>query len=219
MTTKKIAIIARHSTDKQSADYQIQCLRKVAEERGDDVVAIYRVQVSGKYGIKDRNDLKEILELSKMGKISTVYCTELSRIGRNFSLIHTFIDELIENKTSLYIHSYKIETLNEDKSINVLTTALLGALSTASVMERQWTITRIKLALENCRKNGIRLGRPLGSKKSEDNFIQQYNEIFILLLKGLTIRQVQKLSNFSTTTICKANKILKQNPDRFKIAA
>ena len=50
--------------------------------------------------------------------IDKVLCTELSRIGRDPLQILQSLEILNQNKISLYIQNFNIETLNDDKQIN-----------------------------------------------------------------------------------------------------
>ena len=148
--------------------------------------------------------LTQMLKDIDRGKIDKVLTWELSRIARNVIQGLTFIEELNSRKIALYIKNYNLETLYEDKSINPLTMFMIQILASVSSMEILTTRSRFQSGYRNFINNGGKVGRKPGHTISDEDLLKKYPEVVKLLKRGLSIRQVAKLSeSISTTTVMK----------------
>ena len=77
-----------------------------------------------------------ILNFVKMNDVQRVVCLEISRLGRNTLEALKVIQILNENKVSLYIKNYNLETLNPDGSVNPITSLICTILLEIASMER-----------------------------------------------------------------------------------
>ena len=127
-----------------------------------------------------------------------------NRGWQNTVINKTFIEELNSRKVSLFIKNYNLETLYEDKSINGLTMFLVQILASVAAMEAETTRARFQSGYRNYVNNGGKVGRKPGHTISDDDLLKKYSEVVKLLKRGLSIRQISKLTeNTSTTTILK----------------
>jgi DNA invertase Pin-like site-specific DNA recombinase len=115
-----------------------------------------------------------------------------------------------ENKISLYIKNYNIETLTDDKQINPLSQFMIQILSSVSSMERTQIRQRVKSGYEVFRSNGGRVGRKEGFKKSNDKVLDENKDVAKLLKQGYSVRNIIKLSGKSSGTIQKVSKLIKE---------
>jgi DNA invertase Pin-like site-specific DNA recombinase len=172
---------------------------------GYNLVGVYEEKISGfSKKNEERPILTQMLKDIDRGKIDKVLTWELSRIARNVIQGLTFIEELNSRKVSLFIKNYNLETLYEDKSINGLTMFLVQILASVAAMEAETTKARFQSGYRNYINNGGKVGRKPGHTISDDDLLKKYSEVVKLLKRGLSIRQISKLTeNTSTTTILK----------------
>lgn len=118
------------------------------------------------------------------------------------------IEILNENKISLYIHNYKIETLNEDGGTNPMTTFLIQILTSIGEMERTTIRQRIKSGYDVYRKNGGKVGRKEGYKKTDETIMSENKDVVKLLKQGYSVRKVMKLTDRSSGLVQKISKMI-----------
>ena len=191
--------------NRQDNERQTNELTEYAARMGYNLVGIYEEKISGfSKKNEERPMLTQMLKDIDRGRIDKVLTWELSRIARNVIQGLTFIEELNSRKTALYIKNYNLETLYEDKSINPLTMFMIQILASVSSMEILTTRSRFQSGYRNFINNGGKVGRKPGHTISDEDLLKKYPEVVKLLKRGLSIRQVAKLSeSISTTTVMK----------------
>jgi DNA invertase Pin-like site-specific DNA recombinase len=195
--------------NRQDTDRQTNELTEYAARMGYNLVGTYEEKISGFKKLEDRPVLSQMLnDITKL-RIDKVLTWELSRIGRNVIQGLSFIEELNSRKVSLFIKNYNLETLYEDKSINPLTMFMVQILASVAAMEAETTKSRFQSGYRNYINNGGKVGRKPGHTISGDDLLKRYSEVVKLLKRGLSIRQISKLTdNTSTTTILKVKATL-----------
>ncbi len=191
--------------NRQDNERQTNELTEYAARMGYNLIGVYEEKISGfSKKNEERPILTQMLKDIDRGKIDKVLTWELSRIARNVIQGLTFIEELNSRKVSLFIKNYNLETLYEDKSINGLTMFLVQILASVAAMEAETTRARFQSGYRNYVNNGGKVGRKPGHTISDDDLLKKYSEVVKLLKRGLSIRQISKLTeNTSTTTILK----------------
>ncbi len=191
--------------NRQDNERQTNELTEYAARMGYNLVGVYEEKISGfSKKNEERPMLTQMLKDIDRGRIDKVLTWELSRIARNVIQGLTFIEELNSRKTALYIKNYNLETLYEDKSINPLTMFMIQILASVSSMEILTTRSRFQSGYRNFINNGGKVGRKPGHTISDEDLLKKYPEVVKLLKRGLSIRQVAKLSeSISTTTVMK----------------
>jgi len=144
----------------------------------------------------------------KENKVDKVLCWEMSRLGRNTLEVLKTIELLNENKISLYIKNYNLETLNENGEKNPLSTLMVQILSSISEMEKSQIKLRMKSGYDNFRKNSGKVGRKEGYRKSDEEILEEYPDVVKCLKKGRSIREIMKLTNRSNGSVMKVRKII-----------
>ena len=109
---EKVVILGRVSTDQQSYERQVIELTDYCNKVGWKVVEVFTNKVSGAETIENRKEILEMIDFIKKNDIRRVVCLEISRLGRNTLEALKVIQILNENKVSLYIKNYNLETLN-----------------------------------------------------------------------------------------------------------
>ena len=184
---KRVIIYARVSTVIQDYDRQIDELKDYANRMNYQVVKVFCEKVSGAKKVAERNALSELLDYVRNSKVDKVLIYECSRLSRR---IVDFL-QVIE------------ETLLEDGSVNPIASLVLGIIAQFNSMERSLIRSRMKSGYNHFRDNGGKVGRKTGYRKSQDDMREEYAEEIRLLKKGISLRNVSKITNTSVNTLRK----------------
>jgi DNA invertase Pin-like site-specific DNA recombinase len=207
---KQIVIYARVSSTKGTQDYQRQIndLTTYAVANNMTVEAVFAEKVSGAKKNQDRVELLNMIEFINTHNIEKVLVTELSRLGRDTLQVLQAIEILNQNKISLYIQNYNIETLTSTKEVNPMSQFLITILAEVARMERKTIRERVASGYENYRNAGGKVGRKVGCQKSNEAMKEQYIEETKLLKKGYSLRNVSKITGTSLNTLQKIKKLI-----------
>ena len=204
---EKVVILARVSTDKQDYQRQIVELTDYCSKVGWEIVKVFANKVSGAKKTEERPEVLEMLSYVKEHAIKRVCCLEVSRLGRNTLEALKVIQMLNDNKVSLFIKNYNLETLNPDGTPNPVASLITTILLEVASMERRTILERVNSGrnqyIAKCRKEGIKMGRPTDYKKSDEAYKEQYQKELTLLRKGISLRNVSQLTNTSMNTLRK----------------
>lgn len=198
-----VVIFGRVSTLIQDYDRQVNELTDTCKQRGWEVRFVFTEKISGAKKNAERKELSRMIDYIKAQHIDKVLVTELSRLGRDTLQVLQVIETLNDMKVSLYIQNYNIETLNEDGKVNAMSQFLITILAEIARMERKTIRERMNSGYKNFREQGGVVGRKQGYTKSEDQMKQQYSQEIKLLRKGLSLREVSKLTGHSVNTVRK----------------
>ena len=207
----KVVILARVSTDKQEYRRQVNELKSFCQKMDWDIVGTFTNKISGAESLENRKELIEMIEFVRSKDVQRVVCLEISRLGRNTLEALKVIQILNENKVSLYIKNYSLETLNSDRSINPVASLICTILLEIASMERLTIRERMNSGraqyIEKCRKEGIKMGRPSSYKKDLESYKQQYQKEIVMLKKGISLRNISTLTGTSVNTIRKVKEL------------
>ena len=204
----KICIFARVSTSIQDYDRQVNELNTLAQRNAWSVEAVFCEKVSGAKKNTERKELTNLVEYVQAHNINKVAVTELSRLGRDTLQVLEVIEQFNRLGISLYIQNYGIETLTADGEVNPMSQFLITILAEVARMERKTIRERVESGYKNYRANGGKVGRKEGYRKSEANMREQYAEEIRLLRKGISLRNISKITGTSINTIRKCHSFL-----------
>lgn len=204
----RVVIYARVSSAIQDYQRQTSELRDYAGKMNWEVVQIFEEKISGAKNNDERPKLMEMIQYIKDNKIDKVLCWELSRLGRNTIEVLKTIKLLNDNCISLYIKNYNIETLNEKCEVNALSQFMIQILTSVSEMERTTIRQRIKSGYDNFRKQGGKVGRKDGFRKSDEAILNENKDVVKLLKQGYSVRKVMKLADKSSGLVQKVKKLI-----------
>lgn len=208
---EKVVLLARVSTDKQEYRRQINELNGFCEKMDWEIAEIFANKVSGAETIENRTEIVEMVEFVRKNKVKRVVCLEISRLGRNTLEALKVIQILNENKVSLYIKNYNLETLNPDGSVNPITSLICTILLEIASMERLTIKERMtsgrKQYIERCRRDGIKMGRPASYKKDVESYKSQYQREIGLLRKGVSLRNISAITGTAVNTVRKVKEM------------
>ena len=205
----KVVIYARVSTLAQEYDRQIDELKDYAKHMNYQVVKVFSEKISGAKKIADRNALSELLDYVRNNKVDKVLIYECSRLSRRIVDFLQVIEELNELKVSLYIHQNGLETLLQDGSINPIASLVLGIIAQFNSMERSLIRSRMESGYNHFRDKGGKVGRKQGYKKSTEDMKEEYVEEIRLLKKGISLRNVAKITKTRVNTLRKLRDLTK----------
>ena len=209
---KKVCLLLRCSTSAQDYEYQRSTLTSLCKKNGWEIISTFENKVSGAKKNEERQEIVELLDFVKHNEVDAVVATEVSRLGRNTMEALKIIESLNENKVNLYFANYNIETLLPDGSVNPIAHLLLTICIEISSYERNLIRYRMKVGYEDYLKRRkenptLRLGRQ-GYKKDEQTYRDDYAQELSLLGKGISLRNVQKITGTSLGTLQKIKQYL-----------
>ena len=203
----KTIIYSRVSTQGQDYSRQIDELQAYAVSHSWIVSAIFSEKISGAKKHNERLGLSRMMDYICAHQVDKVLIWELSRLGRNTIEVLKTIELLNEAKVSLFIKNYNIETLDADGKPNVMAQFLITILAEIARMERSTIKERMDSGYKQFRSLGGKVGRKEGYTKSSDMYRNEYSDIIRLLKKGLSLRNVAKLTNHSLNTVSKSKRL------------
>lgn len=209
---EQVVIFARVSTDKQEYYRQINELTDYCRQRNWEVVEVFANKVSGAATNEQRAEIQELVEYVKNHQISRVVCLEISRVGRNTLEALKVIQLLNENRVSLFVKNYNLETLDADGNVNPIASLICTILLEIASMERLTIKERMasgrKQYIEKCRRDGIKMGRPSTYRKSDEEYRKQYQKEISLIRKGLSLANISAITGTSINTIRRVKEVV-----------
>ena len=210
METKKnttAVIYARVSTNGQDYERQLNDLREYASRMGYEVVKEFAEKISGAKKVAEREAMTELLSYVEAHHVDKVLIYECSRLSRRVADFVNIVDKFNELHTSLYIMQNGLETLQADGKPNPIAQLVIGMLAQFNSMERNLIRSRMESGYNNYRSNGGVVGRKVGYRKSDEAMREEYREEGRLLRKGLSLRNVAKITGTSINTLRKVKAI------------
>ena len=204
---KKAVILARVSTQQQEFERQINELTEFANRMNLQIVKVFANKISGAKKNEDRPEIQEMIEYVKNNQIDKVLVLEISRLGRNTLEALKVIELLNEEKICLYVKNYNIETIDEEGKVNPMAQFLVTILLEVARMERTTIKQRMESGYANYRNTGGKVGRKEGFRKTTEQMKAEYVEELKLLRKGISLRNVSKITGTSVNTLRKVAEI------------
>lgn len=204
----KVVIFTRVSTRIQDNSRQVNDLTEIARLKGWSVAKVFCEQISGATANRNRQELASMLGFITANNINKVMVTELSRLGRDTFQVLEVIDIFNQAGISLYIHNYSLETLTPEGKINAMSQFMVTILAEVAKMERRTIRERMESGYENFIGGGGKVGRKPGYRKSDDMLLVEYAEELRLLKKGISLRNVSKLTGTAVNTLRKCRSLL-----------
>lgn len=152
---KRAAIYLRVSTANQTTDNQLRELRKVATQRGWQIIDVYEDRgVSGSKGREARPAFDRVHRDAARGEIDVVMAWSIDRLGRSLQHVVVFIAELNQLGVDLYLHQQAVDSSTPSGR------AMLSMCGVFAEFERGIIAERVRAGLRRARAQGKQLGRP-----------------------------------------------------------
>jgi len=203
-----VAILVRVSSSLQETDRQVTELTAYAESKGYNIVAVLREKISGTADQDEREGLNQILELARTGKIKKVLVHEVSRIARRNSIAHKFVESLEDYGVSLYWAAQSIETLLPSGRRNPAAGIMLALMAEMARNELEVLKMRVRSGIEEARRKGVKLGRPVGTT---EDLLKKHQDIVRNLKNGQSVRNTGKITGKGFSTVQRVKKVWEAN--------
>lgn len=204
----KVCLFTRVSmVDKQSNDRQILELTQYCKEHNYKIVKTISSSISGTKTYKDRPDIQELLNSSKL--YSKVLITETSRLGRCSKDIQATIASLHKQKIAIIFKNLGgLESLDENGQESFVTNIIISIYAELAQEERRILSERVRSGLVNARHKGKQLGRPFNTKEDRKTILKKYSKLATSLKNGYTLSQCQAIHKVSRNTAIKIKKLI-----------
>ena len=168
--TNEVYGIARCSTQRQDVQYEVtELIRKGVPQEN-----IFIEYISGKVDFDKRVELDKLFKIVKPG-VSKIVATDITRLARNLKTFLEILDFVENNKLCLEVGSLVFDCRKDE--LDIMTGAMLQILAVFSSFDLKVKQFQIRLGLNNAVKKGIKLGRPIVTKKTLENdpmFLKYY---------------------------------------------
>ena len=184
-------------------------MSEYAKYKGIEVCKVFEEHISGAKKNDERSVLCEAMEYCKANRIGILLVNELSRLGRNAFEVLASVKELIDCGINLYIQKEQLTLLDEKGHPSLFAPIMIATLSTCAQLERDNISFRLQSGRKRYIEKGGKLGRKVGSVKTEEQMKAEYREVISLLRKGYSIRDVAKLCGKGVSTVQRVKRLLK----------
>jgi DNA invertase Pin-like site-specific DNA recombinase len=195
------------STNHQDYEYQRNALTDLCRKNGWEIINTFENKVSGAKKIEERQEIVDLLAYVQNNKVDSVVCLAIDRLGRNTIEALKVIETLSEHKVNIHFANYGIDTLLPSGERSVISSLITTIAIEISSFERMQIRYRMKIGYENyqkrCREQGIKMGRPKTYRKSEETYREQYAKELSLLRKGISLRNICKITGTCVNTLRK----------------
>lgn len=201
-----VVLLCRVSTNHQDYTRQINELTEYCNRQGWNIEKVFANKVSGAKKLEERTEIIEMISYVRAHDINKVVVLEISRLGRNTLEALKVIQMLNEEGICLYVKNYNLETIINGK-INPVASLICTILLEIASMERLTIAERMTSGrnqyIARCRETGKKMGRPATYRKSTDAYKEQYTKELGLIRKGVSLRNIEKLTGTSMKTLQK----------------
>ncbi|MDI1254548.1 MAG: master DNA invertase Mpi family serine-type recombinase [Flavobacterium sp.] len=171
----------RVSTDKQTTENQRFEILKFATHRNLHIEKWVEETISSRKDLKERSFGNL---LNKLKEDDVLIVSEISRMGRNLMQIMGILNQCMEKRVKVFAIKEGYELGD-----NINSKVLAFAFGLSAEIERTLISQRIKEALARKKSEGVKLGRPLGSRKK--NPILAKHEGFIKEQIASGVKQIE----------------------------
>jgi putative DNA-invertase from lambdoid prophage Rac len=154
-TARRAAVYLRVSTDKQTAENQIEDVKRLVAARGYELVVYEEVESAA---AKARPVFDRVMSDVRAGRVHAVACVALDRLHRSMTgAINTVLEC---DSLGVPVLTVREPWLDTSGPLRPLLVAIFGWVAE---QERTTLIARTKAGIERARRQGKALGRPKAS--------------------------------------------------------
>ena len=188
--TKRIAIYARVSTDKQSTENQLLELRTLCTKLGYTIVQEYTDNgISGAKSRDERPALNLLLKDATRRKFDRVMCWSIDRLGRSLQHLVEILNELQALKIDLFFQQQGMDTSTPSGRM------IFSVFGAIGEFERNLIRERVLAGQQRAKANGVKLGRPTKMNDGMKSAVKLLRE------KGMGIKQIARELQIGVGTV------------------
>jgi len=188
--TKKVAIYARVSTDKQTCENQLIELREVADRNNWQIVGEYvDTGISGAKGRDKRPQFDLLIKDGIRKKYEMILAYDVSRLSRSLQDLVQFMNDLNTKGIDLFLMKNGIST---DTPSGKMMFQMCGVFAE---FERTMISERIKSGMQRAKKEGRSIGRKSNMNDSLKTSVQ------LLRDKGMCISRIASTLGIGVGTV------------------
>lgn len=167
-------------------------LEQQRQNYGHDLV--YFDTCSGAMDFAKRPQAKELVKQCQKGKVTSIYCPELSRLGRNTRNVLDTLKSFETMGVEVELGDIGIKSKNPNGTENLCYPLIITILSAVNEMERKIIVERTKEGRQAFIDKGGKLGRPKGTAVSREEFMNTATakRIKRYLDKGYSIKAIAR---------------------------
>lgn len=166
----------------------------------------HKKHISGAKKNEERPVLCECLDFCIDNHIDTLLISELSRLGRNVDEVLANVKRCKDNNLNIYFQKENLSIFQPDGTKNPFLNIFISVLGTCAEMERESIKFRLNSGRERYIANGGKLGRKVGSTKSEETKKEEYKKVLKELRNGTSVRKTAKLCDVPVSTVQRLKK-------------
>ena len=197
---------SRVSTSLQNSARQLENFKSHGDITSQN---LFVDKISGNVPFRQRPEAVKLIDAvtSRDKGNVTIVIDSIDRLGRNLVDIHDTIAFFTRNEINIKSLKEGFETMingkeNQFSKVSIALLASIAELERGRIRERQ--AEGILLA----KAKGMYRGRKVGSNQSADSLLARYPVIVQKLKKGMSVRDISKITANSTTTILKVKKAI-----------
>ena len=209
--TRNVAAYVRVSTDDQDDDRQRE---SILEHYDQDEITWYVDIDSGSNNARAQyQDLRE-----NIGEYDVIVATEIDRLGRSFSELASFVEDLRSQNIDLDCVQQPISTVDSDDWMGDLMLNLMIVFADA---ERKMIQDRVQQGIDKAIRDGKRVGRaPLGYDVDDGFLVQipsEYNRVQSFIREVKKGRAKTATADFFNIPRSSIQSILERSEDNYEI--
>lgn len=154
-----------------------------------------------------RKGVQQLLDLCRQRMVQKVLVSTPTHLASTRIDLAQLVAELTQLGISIYMHNYGLETLVAG-SPNPRVLTVIQALAQEVYSERAEHRERILEGLEEAKRQGKRIGRPVGSTEGRGAYLKKHAAVVRQLRQGLSVRKTAKLCNVAAKTVSKVKALL-----------
>lgn len=183
----------RVSTDKQTTENQRFEIEKFAKQKKLKISEWVKETISSRKELQERafGNL-----LNRVKPCDTLIVSEISRMGRNLMQIMSILNLCMERQVKVFAIKEGYELGD-----NINSKVLAFAFGLSAEIERTLISQRIKEALARKKSEGVKLGRPVGSRKKKPILLCHANYIQKRLKQGAKQAEIARSLNVHRHTV------------------
>lgn len=183
----------RVSSDKQTVKNQQFEILKYADSQKLTIDLWIKETISSKKKLSDRALSKVLMKLQEN---DILIVSELSRLGRNLMEVMSILHDCMEKDAKVFAIKEGYELGN-----NISSKVLAFAFSLSAEIEHNLISQRTKEALARKKSEGMKLGRPKGSKNQTIKLSGKEEEIQGLRDKGVSLKAIGRIYEVDWRTV------------------